>query len=78
MMVISRREGSEIRVGNVTISILRTGRFQTRIGIDAPKEVKIGWEKDSKQKEQRDSRSNPRREGRRILPDRSQRRFRSA
>lgn len=41
MLVLTRREGEAIRIGdNVTITILRDGN-QIRLGIDAPADVSI-------------------------------------
>jgi len=41
MLVLSRKEGERIRVGDdVVITVVRAGK-EVRIGIDAPKEIKI-------------------------------------
>lgn len=42
MLIISRRNGESIRVGDGTvITIVKTGAEVVRVGIDAPKDVKI-------------------------------------
>ncbi len=42
MLVLSRREGERIHVGNdVVITIVRTGPVATRVGIEAPQEMNI-------------------------------------
>jgi carbon storage regulator len=42
MLVISRRNGQSIQIGdNTTVTILEIGFSQIKIGIDAPREVKI-------------------------------------
>jgi carbon storage regulator len=41
MLVLSRRQGEKITIGDdIVITILRTGKL-TRVGIEAPKDVKI-------------------------------------
>ncbi|MDR1492179.1 MAG: carbon storage regulator [Planctomycetaceae bacterium] len=42
MLVLSRREGEWIRIGNsITITIVRTGGDKVRVGIDAPNDLLI-------------------------------------
>jgi len=42
MLILTRRPGESIKIGdNVTITMLDLKGFQVRIGIDAPKDVKI-------------------------------------
>jgi len=41
MLVLSRKEGERIRVGdNIVVTIVRAGK-EVRVGIEAPKDVKI-------------------------------------
>ena len=56
MLVLSRREGEKLIIGgNVTVTILAVKGNQVRIGIDAPREVKIDREEiyQRKQKEKK-------------------------
>jgi carbon storage regulator len=42
MLVLTRRNGEEIRIGNqVTILVVKIGRGKVKIGIQAPKEVPV-------------------------------------
>ncbi|MDR1960504.1 MAG: carbon storage regulator [Planctomycetaceae bacterium] len=42
MLVLSRREGERIKIGNsVTVTIVRLGGDKVRIGIEAPSDVLI-------------------------------------
>jgi carbon storage regulator len=42
MLVLSRREGEWIRIGDsITITIVRTGGDKVRVGIDAPNDLLI-------------------------------------
>lgn len=42
MLVLSRKPGERIRIGdNVTVTIVRIGPNNVRLGIDAPKELNI-------------------------------------
>lgn len=42
MLVLSRRNGSSIKIGsNVTVTVLSSRRQQVRLGIEAPKDVRI-------------------------------------
>jgi carbon storage regulator len=41
MLVLSRKIMESIKVGDVTFTIVRIGKGTVRIGIDAPREVKI-------------------------------------
>jgi carbon storage regulator len=42
MLVLSRRNGEEIRVGDrVTILVVKIGRGKVRIGIEAPPEIAV-------------------------------------
>lgn len=41
MLVLSRRQGEEIRIGqDITVKVLQTGRT-VKIGIDAPRHVRV-------------------------------------
>ena len=45
MLVITRRIGEKLIIGNnVTVSILRVTGHQVRIGIDAPRDVRVNRE----------------------------------
>lgn len=41
MLVLSRKTSQRIRVGDVTITVVRIGANSVRIGIDAPPSVNI-------------------------------------
>ena len=42
MLVLTRRDGEEIQIGNqVTVLVVKTGRGKVRLGIAAPKEVPV-------------------------------------
>ncbi len=42
MLVLTRRSGESIKIGDgVTITVTRLGEGRVRLGIDAPKEVRI-------------------------------------
>ncbi len=42
MLVLSRKTGEKIRIGdNVTVTIVRVGPNNVRLGIDAPRELNI-------------------------------------
>ena len=42
MLVITRRHGESFRIGNdIKVHILNTDRNQIKVGIEAPKDVKI-------------------------------------
>ena len=42
MLVLSRRAGQSIRIGDdITVHIVRTGSDKVRIGIDAPRSVNV-------------------------------------
>jgi carbon storage regulator len=41
MLVLTRKEGEKIIIGDVIISIVSVRGKSVRIGIDAPKEIKI-------------------------------------
>ena len=42
MLVLSRREGEQIKIGDgITVTVVRLGGDKVRIGIDAPSEVLI-------------------------------------
>jgi carbon storage regulator CsrA len=41
MLVLTRRAGESIKVGNITITVTRTGKSSVRIGINAPSDVRI-------------------------------------
>ncbi len=42
MLVLSRREGEKLFIGDdITITIVRIGRGAVRIGIDAPESMKV-------------------------------------
>ena len=41
MLILTRKTGEAVRIGNVRIVINRVGRGAVRIGIDAPREVPI-------------------------------------
>ena len=45
MLILTRKTGEAVRIGNVRIVINRVGRGAVRIGIDAPLEVPIVGEK---------------------------------
>ena len=40
MLVISRRLNESIRIGDVTVTVVKVGE-QIKLGIDAPKDVKV-------------------------------------
>ena len=40
MLVLDRFEGESITIGNITITVIRSGK-RVRLGIDAPKEIPI-------------------------------------
>jgi len=41
MLVLSRKLMESIKVGEVTFTIVRIGKGTVRVGIEAPKEIKI-------------------------------------
>lgn len=42
MLVLSRKKGESIQIGNdVIITVVRFGRSRVRVGIEAPEELKI-------------------------------------
>ena len=42
MLVVSRRENSSIKIGSdVTVTVLSVRRHQVRLGIEAPKDVRV-------------------------------------
>lgn len=42
MLVLSRKSGQRIMIGdNIVITVVRTGRDAVRIGVEAPKDVKV-------------------------------------
>lgn len=41
MLVLSRRKGETLRVGNAVITLLAVGGNRARIGIEAPQEVHV-------------------------------------
>lgn len=41
MLVLTRKRGQRITIGNVVITITHTGKTFTRIGIEAPNDVPI-------------------------------------
>lgn len=41
MLVLSRKTGEKLTIGNIEITVVRIGPNTVRIGIDAPKDVKI-------------------------------------
>ena len=41
MLVLTRKSGQSIQVGDVTITLLKTSGNKVRIGIDAPREVAV-------------------------------------
>ena len=41
MLVITRKLGEKIRIGNATITVTRTGKCNVVIGVDAPNDVRI-------------------------------------
>ena len=42
MLVLSRRKNEKIRIGHdVVVTVVRTGRHEVRIGIDAPEGVQV-------------------------------------
>ncbi len=42
MLVLSRKRNESIVIdGNITITVVRTGRNSVRLGIDAPEEIRI-------------------------------------
>ena len=41
MLVLKRKSGEAIRVGNLRLVILSTGRGGVRVGIEAPRDVAI-------------------------------------
>lgn len=41
MLMISRKAGERIRIGEVVVLVQRVGRSRVSLGIDAPKEMKI-------------------------------------
>lgn len=41
MLVITRKLGEKIQIGNATITVTRTGKCNVVIGIDAPNHVRI-------------------------------------
>jgi carbon storage regulator len=63
MLILTRRVGERIRIGNdICISILEINGRQTRLGIDAPidisvhrEEIYIKIQKEKKEKEEEDS-----------------------
>ena len=40
-LVLSRREGEKLQIGNIRIEFLEVAGKKVRLAIDAPKEVKI-------------------------------------
>ncbi len=50
MLVISRKENDKITIGDdITLTIVRVQGNQVRIGIDAPKDLKV-WRNDYEEK----------------------------
>ncbi len=41
MLVLSRKQGEKIMVGNATLTVLESKSGRTQIGIDAPKDIAI-------------------------------------
>lgn len=41
MLVLSRRVGEAVRIGNVVVRVTQVGDQKTRLGIEAPDEVPI-------------------------------------
>jgi carbon storage regulator len=41
MLVLSRKEGERIHIGEVTLIVTKCGRGRVTVGIDAPTEIRI-------------------------------------
>lgn len=42
MLVLTRREGEGLQIGdNITVHVLRSANGETKVGIEAPREVNI-------------------------------------
>ena len=41
MMVIKRRAGQSVRIGDVTVVVLEVQRSAVRLGIEAPRELEV-------------------------------------
>lgn len=41
MLVLSRKEGQKLLIGNVTVTVLEVHGGRAKLGIDAPKEVAV-------------------------------------
>lgn len=41
MLVFTRREGQTIQIGDVVVTIVKTHSGRVKVGIDAPKEVRV-------------------------------------
>jgi len=41
MLILTRKRGQRVTIGDVVITITHTGKFSTKIGIEAPRHVPI-------------------------------------
>jgi carbon storage regulator len=60
MMVMRRREGEKILIGgNITVHITHIGRNKVKIGIDAPREIRVVAEEIHRVTEENAAAANP-------------------
>ena len=41
MLILTRKRGQRITIGDVVITVTHTGKFSTKIGIEAPRHIPI-------------------------------------
>lgn len=43
MIIVKRRRGQSVRIGQAVVTVLATGAVSVRLGIDAPSDVEVDW-----------------------------------